>query len=176
MRKYFLIFFFFYPVLNLLAQQTMRNNLYDELSKTSNDTLKLFLLDQIGSSFIEKNWDSASYYEEKSLLLSKEIHFSLMQAYLYDLTGYINIHMGNFSQALTELLAAIDIAQNPANDNVSINNNINEYFKYYETNDPSKIRLHILGWCHLHLGHLYGSVGSYADEIKTIFYLRKLLA
>ena len=169
MRKYFLIFFFFYPVLNLLAQQTMHNNLYDELSKTSNDTLKLFLLDQIGSSFIEKNWDSASYYEEKSLLLSKEIHFSLMQAYLYDLTGYINIHMGNFSQALTELLAAIDIAQNPANDNVSINNNINEYFKYYETNDPSKIRLHILGWCHLHLGHLYGSVGSYADEIKQYF-------
>jgi hypothetical protein len=74
MRKYILIFFFFYPVLNLLPQQTMHNNLHDELSKTSNDTLKLFLLDQIGSSYIEKNWDSASYYEEKSLLLSKQIH------------------------------------------------------------------------------------------------------
>lgn len=169
MRKYILIIFFLYPVVNLLPQQTMHNNLYDELSKTSNDTLKLFLLDQIGSSFIEKNWDSASYYEEKSLLLSKKIHFSLMQAYLYDATGYINIHLGNFSQALTKLLAGIDIAQDPANDNNPINNNVNKYFKYYETNDPSKIRLQILGWCHLHLGHLYGSVGSYADQIKQYF-------
>jgi tetratricopeptide (TPR) repeat protein len=31
------------------------------------------------------------------------------------------------------------------------------------------MRSTILGWCHLHLGHLYGSVGSYADQVKQYF-------
>jgi hypothetical protein len=116
MKIYFVIFFLFFPPHFLLSQRSSKS-LYDQLNKTTNDTLKIFLLDQIGASFFENNWDSASYYEEKSLLLAKQIHFPIMEAYLYDATGYINTHKGNLPQALAELLKGIDISQNSRYDN-----------------------------------------------------------
>jgi two-component system NtrC family sensor kinase len=167
MKKLFVFCTLLILVINAKGQNKRTDSLKQVLATTKEDTLKLFLLDQICGSYLENNWDSAQYYGEKSLLAAKEMHFPVMQAYLYDELGYINTHKSNFSQALQNLLTGIDIAKDSDNNNP--NENINKYYTYFQTNNAFAIRLKILGWCHLHLGHLYGSVGNYNDQVKQYF-------
>jgi two-component system NtrC family sensor kinase len=167
MKKLFIFCTLLIWVINANGQNKRTDSLKQVLATTKDNTLKLFLLDQICGSYLENNWDSAQYYGEKSLLAAKEMRFPVMQAYLYDELGYINTHKSNFSQALQNLLTGIDIAKNPDNNNPD--ENINKYYTYFQTNNASAIRLKVLGWCHLHLGHLYGSVGNYNDQIKQYF-------
>ena len=49
----------------------------------------------------------------------------------------------------------------------------NWYFKYFGTKQFADIRSQTLGWLHLHLGHLYGSVGNYRDQVNQYFICEK---
>jgi len=89
MNARLLICFLLFTATRMSAQQAVPDSIYDQLNKTSNDTLKLFLLDKIAGSYEENNWDSALYYEAKILPLAKEIHFSIVEANIHDQLGYI---------------------------------------------------------------------------------------
>ena len=173
MKARLLIFFLLFTATRMSAQQVVPDSIYDQLNKTSNDTLKLFLLDKIAGSYEENNWDSALYYEAKSLPLAKELYFSILEANIHDQLGYIHTHRGNFAQALADFLTGIEIIKDPGLDKNPDDSKTNWYFKYFGTKQFADIRSQTLGWLHLHLGHLYGSVGNYRDQVNQYFICEK---
>ena len=99
------------------AQQTKIDSLKSEFAQSNNDTTRLLIFEQITNIFSEVNPDSALYYSDKTLVLSKQLNFKLEETYALGEKAYALINMGNYPRSLQTLLNAISIAQDPRSEN-----------------------------------------------------------
>jgi signal transduction histidine kinase len=142
--KLFVLFLFFSISGN--AQSTYPDSLRQALKMAKNDSARYHFSYLLSSYYQEDKWDSAVYFIDKSLVISRENKNWLDVAYSLDSKGYSLMHMGNLPQSLQCFLEAVKIAEDPKNENKTI---------YKKTGDHVRIfRLSILANIHHDWGHL----------------------
>ena len=166
----FVIFLFCLSNLALNAQLTAElfdlQSLKTRLASTSNDTLRIAMLDSLSLGFSEVDSDSSLYYAEQEINLSRKLRYRLSEAFAMNNKGYALLNMGNYPNALRVLLAGLQIAE----DKQSENRLIPLKYRTIEgvnalTETPEKYRLQIAGWLHFNLGVLYENANNMEKEM-----------
>ena len=92
------------------------DSLQHELAVSNNDTMRLILLGQIADVYSEINPDSAFYYAEKVIPITRKLQFKLEEAAALRIMGYAQINLGNYPRSLQYLLSAIEMASDPSSE------------------------------------------------------------
>jgi len=150
----------FYVSLSLYNLDRLNAN----LNEAKSDESLLEAYRELGTYYNENKRDSALYYYEKLLLLSKDLGLKLWEADACNSIGLITYLMGNYPRSLQFLMQSLKIAEDP--------NSEKEAWKYTRKImvDPRMARLTILSRTHLHLASLYGYTGNFTGNLKEQAY------
>ncbi len=166
------------------SQQVPIDSLKRELQSTTNDTLKLVLLNQLRYFyfFAQGNLDSAFVYSKQFLLFTQKLGYKIDEAYALDLVGDIMNYQHN-PGTLETFFKGIKIAENSWSEKKILPRRYLDMMTYWhpdftsliEKNDwsPRYFRLAILGSLYQDLGHAYGKVMP--NQQKLFFYLSKAI-
>src|SRR6185436_20188034 len=80
------------------------------MESTSNDTLRLGMLDSLSLVFSEIDPDSSLVYADQEISLSRKLNYKLSEAFAMNNKGYALLNTGNYPGALKVLLSALQIA------------------------------------------------------------------
>jgi len=131
------------PVLSV-AQQNLQDSLRKIFFKATNDSVRYETAIHLYDYYEELNRDSAFFYGDQSVLISRKNNKKLNEAYSLSRKAYQEVNMGRFGEALHSLLDAFSISENTHNE------------KLYWTIDPlkheSEKRLYALSCTH----HIFG--------------------
>ena len=108
--------------------------------------------------FIEANRDSALFYTEKRLTLAKKNNIKLAEAAALISLGYQYNAIGKYAEAFQHLLQAIEIAEDPKNEEV-------KGWKLTQYPIPGKNRFIVLSTIHHVLGGLMRNAENPEQEI-----------
>ena len=141
-------------------------SLKTRIESTSNDTLRIGMLDSLSLAYSEVDADSSLYYAEHEIRLSQKFRYRLSEAFAMNNKGYALLNMGNYPNALRVLLAGLQIAEDKEAENQLIPP------KYRaiggidaSTATPEEYRLQIAGWLHFNLGVLYENANNTEKEM-----------
>ena len=142
MRVFFrILLFLLLPALSK-AQQT--DSLRQLFFSSNDDSICYQAALRIYDYYEELNRDSAFYYGDQSVLISRKHNKKLNEAYSLSRKAYQEVNLGNYAEALNSLLTAFSICENKDNE------------KYYWSIDPLKAqsqkRLYALSCTH----HIFG--------------------
>jgi signal transduction histidine kinase len=98
------------------SQDRYIDSLQHELAVVKNDTMRLILLGQIAESYAELNPDSAFYYAEKVIPITRRLQLKLEEAVALRIMIYAQINLGNYPRSLQYLLPAIEMVSNPSSE------------------------------------------------------------
>lgn len=98
------------------GQKPIISGLLLHLNSAKNDTSRLIVLRSIARAYAEKNPDSASYFAEEALKLSRKLAFRLDEGGAIQEIGYAFVNKGNYPRALQSLLEAKAILEDPASE------------------------------------------------------------
>jgi signal transduction histidine kinase len=155
------------------AQRLDTTLLKQALLTTSNDTLKLFLLDSLSLAFSESNPQASLLYAEEEIEQSRRLKFKLNEAYAMNNKGYALLNTGNYPRALQTFLTGLQIAEDDRNEKsilISDKWSLAGLPSFITT--PHKHRLRIIAWLHFNLGILYENVNN---PDKEFFYYSRAL-
>ncbi len=148
------------------AQQSHIDSLVHEASITQNDTLKLVLFSKLSEAYTETNPDSAYYYAEKILQISRNLKLRLNEAYALGQIGYALLNLGNYPRSLQIFLSGIAIAEDPKSEKNILPD---RYSRIEELINPPatayKERLDNLARVFQFTGILYGNDNNHEKEI-----------
>ncbi|MEO6668050.1 MAG: hypothetical protein ABIN36_01155, partial [Ferruginibacter sp.] len=118
MIKHFskIVLFVVFPLL-VNAQQNFPDSLKNILVKAADDLVRYKTCQNIYNYYEERNRDSALYYAEQQLLLSRRHNEKLAEANALIEKGYQLIGMGRYANAHQNLLEAFAITENQKNEN-----------------------------------------------------------
>jgi signal transduction histidine kinase len=138
-----LILLLLFPVLS-----SAQNNLPDSLRKiffsSKDDSVRYEAAIQLYDHFEELNRDSAFFYGDQSVKISRKNNKKLNEAYSLSRKAYQEVNKGRFAEALHSLLDAFSISESPANEKY--------YWAVHPLNQESQKRLYALSCTH----HIYG--------------------
>src|SRR5678816_3987491 len=97
------------PCFSQDAERRAIDSLENELAASSNDTMRLILLEQAAEKYSEINYDSSFYYAEKAVTIARSLDLKLEEAAALRIMTYAQINLGNFPRALQYLLPAIEM-------------------------------------------------------------------
>ena len=158
------------------AQQKLVDSLVHVPSFSSNDTLQLITNSILAEDFAETNPDSAIYYAEKAVALSKGLGFKLEEVGALGQIGYAQLNLGNYPRSLQTLLSALEIAENPATERKVIPHNFPGVDELSErTGSAHNQRLDKQARIHQYLGILYDNMNNY-EKGKYHYLVAKNLA
>ena len=152
-----------------MVPREQADSLRNELKSIKNDTIQMLLCRDLSNYYTEINTDSALYFGEQVLQLSRKFKSGLWEAnaLLWLATGFSRY--GNYPKALESFSLAKKIAENK-----DCEKNI-LHIEYFTLNgDPHHARLIVLANILIDFGSLYGSTGnkekgiSYKMEAKKI--------
>jgi signal transduction histidine kinase len=124
----------------------------------ANDNQLLNIYGKLGLIYSEANSDSAIFYGEKAVALSRKLKQPFYEAMLLTLTGYDHIAKGDYSIALSMLLNASKLSDE---DNITKNILPSDYIRKFISDYPDEVRLRILkGYVLNNLGVLYSQTGN----------------
>ncbi len=153
---------FFAPAQN---QQKQLDSLHMALKGAKNDTIKMSVLNNLANYYAESNWDSALFFVEPALVISKQIKQPLWTANLLLGKSYFLGKQGNLPLAFRLTNEAMFLAKDEKNEK---NPYIEKADKF--TANPHKYRLDIL--CGVY--HILGNQYSQADiKEKAITYYKE---
>lgn len=92
------------------AQQALPDSLKIALLEASNDSVKFKVSRVIYTFFEETNRDSALHYAKMRYTVAKKFNRKIEEAYTQGQIAYQQIYLGRFSEALSNLTTAIQIA------------------------------------------------------------------
>jgi two-component system, NtrC family, sensor kinase len=167
-------FFLFFPIL-LMGQSQQLDSLQLLLSNAPSDTVRMNIYDQLGWYYAEINRDSALFYFEKALPISRKLELRLYEADALNGMGYALAQLGNYPKSLESFLEAQKIARDPASEKNAWNLTHNAW-NTSRSPDPKDARLDLLGWILRDAGALYGLTGNTNTEISYTFEARNLAA
>ncbi len=122
------------------------------LSNAANDTIRMDAYYNMALYYMETNRDSAVYYDNKCIVLAKQLGLKLNEADALGEKGYALIGLGKYPSALESLSEAIKIAENPASEKSAL--------AFLRGRSPHAIRLYNLGLIELRMANLYGVTGN----------------
>ncbi|HEX6845737.1 MAG TPA: hypothetical protein VF144_02110, partial [Chitinophagaceae bacterium] len=131
------------PVLSS-AQQNMNDSLRSIFFGSTNDSIRYESAILLYDHFEELNRDSAFFYGDQSVLISRKNNKKLNEAYSLSRRAYQEVNMGHFAEALHSLLDAFAISENRANEK--------SYWMVHPLRQESQKRLYALSCTH----HIYG--------------------
>jgi len=144
------------------GQQKKLDSLNAALKTTKNDTVKMVSLNGLSLYYGESNWDSALYFSNQSLQISRQLKQPLWVSYaLLDKSYYLQ-KKGDLPEAFKLANEALIIAQNSANEK---NLYIPAKDKY--TGKPHEYRLYLLAGVY----HILGN--EMIDEVKKMMYYKE---
>ena len=175
MKKLIVILLFFSVARDVVAQSSDLHSLKLRIEATSNDTLRLLMLDSISLDFSEIDPDSSLFYADQEIALSRKLNFRLNEAFAMNNKAYALLNMGNYPAALKVLLSAFQIAEDKASERKIIPV---KYRKFGGINlsseTPESYRLQILGWLHFNTGVLYENANNLDKELMHYSRSREL--
>ncbi|TMI65890.1 MAG: tetratricopeptide repeat protein [Bacteroidetes bacterium] len=150
----------------LAAQQANIDNLKQQGSITANDTLRLVSYRNLSRLFAEVDPDSAYHYAEKSLQLSRQLHFKLDEGSALREMGYALLNKGNYPRSLKTVLSAMAILENPkSEEKVLVGKFPGDDELIYRTASPHEQRLSEIAFTHQILGVLYANSNNYEKAL-----------
>jgi tetratricopeptide (TPR) repeat protein len=190
MKKLLLIFVFACSVQIPFAQVILPvgpatiDSLKAELKKTSNDTLRLVLVNELRFNYFfgKGDFDSALVYSKQVLGLAQKMGYKIDEAYAYDLLADI-FNFQHHDQTLETFFRGIKIAEDPRSEKKILPRKYLEKMTYWHKDfnallvknnwSTGYFRLAILGSLYQDLGRAYGKVMP--DQQKLFFYLTKAI-
>ena len=162
-------FFFILSDTTLSGTQKL-DRLQLALRNASNDTLRMDAYYNMALYYMETNRDSAVYYDNKCIVLAKQLRLKLNEAHALSDKGYALIALGKYPSALESLSEAMKIAENPASEK--------SVLPFLRGHTPHARRLYNLGLIELRMGNLYGATGNRNMEklkfFKTLGYAKSI--
>jgi len=138
MKKILYTFIFVNFVLQLQAQQKVIDSLKKAISVSSEDTIKIKLMNQLGIEYYQSKPDSALLILRSALQMSQKINFLKGESVSLNLEGVVYNQTGNYPKALGFFFSAIKINE-VANNQVEIAKNYeNIGVSYYYEQDFQK--------------------------------------
>ena len=169
-------FFLFFPILLTAQSQPSRLDSFQLLLRNAaNDTARMNMYDQLGWYYAEINRDSALFYFESELPISRKLKLSLYEADALNGMGYAFEQLGNYPKSLESYLEAQKITRDLSSEKNAWNLT-NNAWNTCKSPDPKDARLDLLGWILSGTGQLYGLTGNTNTEISTNFEARSLAA
>ncbi|MDH4092555.1 MAG: ATP-binding protein [Cyclobacteriaceae bacterium] len=154
------LFLFFIEVSS--AQQLRIDSLLREVRTTQNDTTKLIMLRTVARIYAEINPDSSYRYAEQSLMLARQLNFTLDEGGAMREMGYALVNKGNYPRALQTLLAAMAILEDrKVERNVLVGGFAGDDQLMYRAASPFAQRLSEIAFTHQNLGVLYANSNNY---------------
>ena len=138
-------------------KQSKPDNLFLALSSRSNDTVRMDVLWQIGNYYLPLNSDSALFYFEQALQLSRSLKLRLNEAAILSSIGNVLSQKGDYSRSLRSYLTMIDIVKDPASEKLT--------WHLLNNETPRLVRLRLLRWSYLDLGWLYGLTANWTSDV-----------
>lgn len=131
------------------------------LQSTDNDSLKMYINQQLGLYYTERNRSTALEYYKAQLELAKSLNQKLWEAEALSQLGYISSIIQNYPGSLNYLLAARELASDPNADK-----NLWGVHLLTDDGDAYSARLTVLIEIITHLGILNYFVGNYEKAIE----------
>jgi signal transduction histidine kinase len=126
------------------AQQNRTDSLRKVFFSSNNDSVRYETALRIYDYYEELNRDSAFFYGDQSVQISRKNNKKINEAYSLSRKAYQEVNLGNYAEALNSLLTAFSICEKKENE------------KYYWSTDPlraeSQKRLYALSCTH----HIFG--------------------
>jgi len=110
-----IILFTLLPVLSN-AQQNLPDSLQKIFLTSTDDSVRYEAAIHLYDYYEELNRDSAFFYGDQSVLISRKNNKKLNEAYSLSRKAYQEVNMGRFAEALHNLLDGFSISENAAND------------------------------------------------------------
>jgi signal transduction histidine kinase len=143
MRYFLNILFVLLPFLSN-GQQSMIDSLRRIFSSATADSVRYEAAIHLYDYYEELNRDSAFFYGDQSVQISRRNDKKLNEAYSLSRRAYQEVNIGRFAEALHSLLDAFAISEDPANEKY--------YWAVHPLNQESQKRLYALSCTH----HIYG--------------------
>jgi signal transduction histidine kinase len=166
----------FFPLLiGAQSPSFQLDSLQTILRNAPGDTTRMNIYDQLGWYYAEINRDSALFYFEKELPISRKLNLRLYEADALNGMGYALEQLGNYPKSLESYLEAQKIARDVTSEQNTWNLTHNAW-NTSKSPDPKEARLDLLGWILRGIGGLYGNTGNTNIEILNTFEARNLAA
>ena len=130
------------------------------LEQTTNDTLRMAALRDLAIYYIDANIDSAIYFIEQELPLTKQLQLKLWEADALDLYAVFLNSKGNYPQALKMMNEALAIAA----DNES-EKNIWRISRFTTNQNATSARLNMLALIEFDLGGVYQETENFEQQL-----------
>jgi signal transduction histidine kinase len=161
-------------VSTVAAQQSYIDSLKNELGVCKNDTLCMIIFGKIADIYSEINPDSAYYYAEKMLVLTKKFDLKLEESFALNQIGYAQLNKGNQPRALRSILSSIEIGEDPQSEKNLLPATIEPTDEFSDRSLSPRIqRLTRLSRTQQYLGIVYQNAKIYE---KAIDYYRQSLS
>jgi len=142
------------------AQQMLPDSLKIAFQEAPDDSAKFKVSRAIYTFYEETNRDSALHYAQLRYALSKKYKRRIEEAYLQGQMAYQQIYLGRFSEALTNLTEAIQIAAKSKDANT---------WELTPFNTPGKSRQITLSM----LNHMYGHLKLQTGSTESLHYFKE---
>jgi len=133
------------PLLSI-AQETDKENIYQQLETETIDSVRYQFYTQLLISYFQTNMDSALFYLDKRLSLARANNKKIEEGINLGSKGFIYMNSGKYGLSLENYLMAFEILENPENEK--------NYWILPYGGDPRENRLKILTNIYFNFGHL----------------------
>ncbi len=140
---------------------------YDSLVKVfpgvTNDTIRMAAYHELGFYLLESKRDSAFYFLDQELDLSRKFDLKIWECDALDNSAYLLWRLGNYPEALRRFLEGIKIAEDPASEKSAWG-----LVRFSAEKDPHIARLIFLAELHFDLATLYHQAGYSEKEFSEL--------
>ncbi|HET9433099.1 MAG TPA: tetratricopeptide repeat protein, partial [Chitinophagaceae bacterium] len=143
-----------------LAQQIDIERLTYRYNHTTNDTLRMVVADSLAEAYSEIKPDSSIYFADITIKLSRDLKFKLDQALGLNISGYIWLNRGNFTNALRMLSESLKICDDPQSEKNILPAKYVLSRIYSQHITPRNYRLWVTANTHFNLGLLYENTSN----------------
>ena len=158
------------------AQSFHVDSLKKKLSAANNDTSRFILYGQIANAYVETSPDSMYRYAVKMVAVARNLGLVLEQAHALGEVGFAQLNMGDYPHSLQTLLAAAELADNPASEKKIIPASYPEVDEFEDrSSSPRMQRLRCLAKIYQFLGILYTNTNNHQRSLTYHFMAEKLL-
>ena len=135
--------------------------------------MRLILLGQIAELYSEINPDTAFYYAEKAIPITKKLQLKLEEAAALRIMIYAQINLGNYPRSLQYLLPAIEMASDPSIEKKLVPASYPPMDEFMDRSRSARSqRLTQLSRLYQNAGILYGNSDNYE---KALYYYKTAL-
>jgi two-component system NtrC family sensor kinase len=160
MKRFFKIALLLFLPFFSKAQQKLPDSLRVAFEQAANDSLKFKATRAIYTFYEETNRDSALYYAQLRYAVAKKYNRAIEEAHTQGQMAYQQIYLGRFSEALTNLTEAIQVATKSKN---------SATWELTIFSTPGKSREVALSM----LNHMYGHLKLQTGSNESIHYFKE---